>query len=143
MFYRLVGLKEKIELIKAGREGDDRLERLRDQRRELAAQQAPAPAPKPQFGNQSPPPDPHRPRLLEDFRPPPTLHRPGLAPAVPVIETTKYSTSNLPTRMPSTATPESKRKRDDEADSISKRQAVELEPMGPPIPKPSASECHQ
>jgi len=137
-FYRLVGLKEKIELLKAEMLGEDRLEKARDRRRELAAQLAPRPAPRSYFANQ-PAADPDRPRLLEDFRPPPTIHRPGLAPAIPVIETTRYSTANLPSRTPSagsSTTPENKRKRDEESDSASKRRALESETMGPP-PKPS------
>jgi chromosome transmission fidelity protein 4 len=138
-FYRLVGLKEKIEALKAEREGEDRLEIARDKRRELAALLAPRPAPRTYFVNQSAL-DPDRPRPLEDFRPPPVIHRPGLAPAIPVIETTRYSTANLPSRTPSASssiTPEGKRKRGEESDSATKRRALESESMGPPPPKPS------
>ena len=140
-FYRLVGLKEKIEALKAEREreGEDQLELARDKRRELAAPSAPRHAPRTYFVNQSAL-DSDRPRLLEDFRPPPVIHRPGLAPAVPVIETTRYSTANLPSRTPSASSstiPEGKRKRDGESDNATKRRALESESMGPPPPKPS------
>jgi chromosome transmission fidelity protein 4 len=138
-FYRLVGLKEKIELLRAERQGEDRLEKGRDKRRELAALMAPRPLPRTYVVNQ-PSSDSGRPRLLQDFRPPPAIHRPGLAPAVPAIETTRYSTANLPSRAPSTGsstTPEGKRKRDDESDNASKRLAIESEIMGPPAPKAS------
>jgi chromosome transmission fidelity protein 4 len=139
-FHRLMGLKEKIERLKEDRQGEDRLEKARDRRREMAAQLAPRPALRSYIVNQQTRPDPDRPRLLEDFRPPPAIHRPGLAPAIPVIETTRYSTANLPSRTPSASsstTPESKRKREEESDSASKRRALESESMGPPPPKAS------
>lgn len=130
-FYRLVGLREKIEAIKLEREGNDRLEGQRERRRELVAQQAPIPKPSRRGGNMSPPPDPNRPRPLEDFRPPPTMHRPGLAPAIPVLATTKYSAANLPPRGVSNAgsstPPEIKRKRDGDDEVSQKRPALETE----------------
>jgi chromosome transmission fidelity protein 4 len=138
-FYRLVGLKEKFELLKADRLGEGRPEKAREKRREMAAQLAPRPPSRSYFTNQ-PDPESDHPKLLEDFRPPPTIYRPGLAAAVHIIETTRYSTANLPSRTPSarsSTTPESKRKRDEESDSASKRRALESETMGPPPPKPS------
>ncbi|KAF7971209.1 hypothetical protein HWV62_21604 [Athelia sp. TMB] len=130
-FYRLVGLREKIEALKSEREDNDRLLGQRDRRRELAAQQAPIPKLTTRSGNMSPPPDPNRPKPLEDFRPPPTMHRPGLAPAVPVVATTKYSAANLPTRgVPasrSTTPPEIKRKRDEDVEVSQKRPALETD----------------
>lgn len=136
-FYRLVGLKEKIEAIKSEREGNNRLLVQRDRRRELVTQQAPMPKLRSNFGNISPPPDPNRPKPLEDFRPPPTLHRPGLAPAVPVMQTTKYSVANLPARTPlvsssgSSTPPEIKRKRHEEDIGSQKRPALESESSKP------------
>jgi chromosome transmission fidelity protein 4 len=142
-FYRLVGLKEKIEMRKEERLGEDPLEKARDRRKELAALLTPRPAPRTYFVNQPAHPNLDRPRLLEDFRPPPTIHRPGLAPAIPVIETTRYSTTNLPSRATSagsSTTLESKRKRDGEqSDSASKRRALESATVGPPPPKPKPS----
>lgn len=136
-FYRLVGLKEKIELIKADREGDDRLEIARDKRREWATAMKPIPAPKSHANYHYSAVDPERPKLLEDFRPPPAIYRPGLAPATPIIETTRFSTANLEARIASSGSmspPESKRKRDEESESASKRRALESESMGPPKP---------
>lgn len=139
-FYRLVGLKEKIELIKADREGeDDRLEVARDKRREWIADSNPVTAHKSYANHQQSNRDHERPKLLEDFRPPPTIYRPGLAPAIPIVEATRFSTANLAahaTLNGSASPPDSKRKRDEELESASKRRALESETMG--LPKPSA-----
>ena len=71
-FYHLIGLQEKIELLKAAREDVDRLEDARDRRRERKAQYAPVPAPRPPAVREQ------RATAFQDFRPPPEIHRPGL-----------------------------------------------------------------
>jgi chromosome transmission fidelity protein 4 len=137
-FYHLVGLREKIEILKADREQEDRLVIARDKRRQwakpdrpprsnLAAHNSPPPAPKP----------------LQDYSKPPAIPRPGLARVTPNIEHTQYSSAalaanakdNAPTSL--TTTPESKRKRGDEEDSVAddspKRRAFDAL-MAPPKP---------
>ena len=111
-FYKLSGLKEKISFLKANREQVDWREKSRNERREWAAQAKPIPAPGP--------------HPLEDFRPAPVINRPGLQPAVPVVEHSRYSATSIEARNAaggSLSPPDSKRKRDDE-----------LESMGPPKP---------
>ncbi|PIL34239.1 hypothetical protein GSI_03950 [Ganoderma sinense ZZ0214-1] len=79
-FYHLIGLQEKIELLKDDREDADRLEGLRDRRRQIQNDFAPVPAmrlPATNAGGSS------RPKPFQDFRPPPALHRPGLERATP------------------------------------------------------------
>lgn len=110
-FYKLPGLKEKISFLKADRERVDWREKSRDERREWAGHAEPIPPPR---------------HPLEDFRPAPTISRPGLQPAVPVVEHSKYSAANIEARTAaggSLTPPDSKRKRDDDLDS-----------MGPPKP---------
>lgn len=79
-FYHLIGLQEKIELLKDDREDADRLEGLRDRRRQTQTDFAPVPAMRlpaaPAAGGS-------RPKPFQDFRPPPALHRPGLERANP------------------------------------------------------------
>lgn len=118
-FYRLVGLKEKIEILKAERERVDRREQARGKRRDWASELEPVPAPSSGLNPLSMS-EPDRPHLLEDFRPPPAIHRPGLAPAIPVIETSRFSKANLSghdSASRSSTPPEIKRKRDDESDN--------------------------
>lgn len=91
MFFGLIGLEEKIQSLKS--ENGDRLEKQRQERRRRAAQLAPKPSSC--LKKQIIPPDPNNPRLLEDFRPPLAIYRPGLAPAIPFIQTSKYSRANL------------------------------------------------
>ena len=119
-FYKLSGLKEKILFLKADRERVDWREKSRDERREWAAQIEPIPAP--------------RPHPLEDFRPAPTINRPGLQPAVPVVEHSKYSAANIEARNAagdSLTPPDSKRKRDDDLESMGLPKPSEL--FSPPL----------
>ncbi len=94
-FYHLIGLQEKVALLKDDREDADRLEGHRDRRRQAQSDFAPVPAmrlPTANTGGAS------RPKPFQDFRPPPALHRPGLeratpaAPAAGSSQTTEDST---------------------------------------------------
>ena len=80
-FYHLIGLQEKMETLKDEREESDRLENLRDRRRQIAGDFAPVPALRlpadREQGSSS------KPKPFQDFRPPPALHRPGLERATP------------------------------------------------------------
>lgn len=74
-FYHLIGLQEKMEMLKADREDDDRLVGLRERRRERARESMPVPkARQPGYGRE----EPQRSKAFQDFRPPPAVHRPGL-----------------------------------------------------------------
>ncbi|KAF5390153.1 hypothetical protein D9757_002927 [Collybiopsis confluens] len=93
-FYHLAGFKEKVELLKRIREeSEDRFEAAREKRRrwnkiDSRPQRIPdvdtdvtrsGPAPKV--------------RSFQDFGPPPAIFRPGLSRAMPVIESTRYSSN--------------------------------------------------
>jgi chromosome transmission fidelity protein 4 len=94
-FYHLVGLKEKIALIKADREeSEDRLIIARNKRRRWLKPEPPL--------RQLAEPSTSSSRFdpLGDVRPPPVIERPGMARVtVPIIETTRYS-SLAPTPLP-------------------------------------------
>lgn len=79
-FYHLLGLQEKIELLRDEREdGDDRLERARDRRRDRERDFAAVLPPRMTAYTESS----SRPKAFQDFRPPPAIHRPGLERAGP------------------------------------------------------------
>ena len=82
-FYHLLGLQEKMEMLKDEREDADRLEGLRDRRRQVAADFAPVPALRLPGAGSS---DSAKPKPFSDFRPPPALHRPGLERATPAAD---------------------------------------------------------
>ena len=96
-FYRLVGLKEKIAMIKSEREEtEDRLTLARNKRRRWLRPEPPLR----QVAESSTSASRFDP--LGDVRPPPMIERPGMARVtVPVIETTRYS-SLAPTLVPNT-----------------------------------------
>lgn len=148
-FYHLVGLQEKIELLKADREEEeDRLVVARTKRRQWTR---PDPLPRrlPVVNDSA------RPKPLQDFAPPPAIYRPGLARAMPVVETTRFSAAANPNGFPQSSSstspppgdpptpPDGKRKRSEfddlspDADDSSKRRAIhELDVMAQP-PKTS------
>lgn len=146
--YRLAGLQEKIELLKADREeNEDRLIVARDKRRRWLKPDLP-----PRMIQTNDEASSSRPKYFQDFGPPPAIHRPGLAPAIPVVQTTRYSSmapplrtptalSRLPSEQPgSSNSPDGKRKRDaDEDDSFS---VDEPESSLPPPPKHSKDFLH-
>ncbi|TFK94640.1 hypothetical protein K466DRAFT_475981 [Polyporus arcularius HHB13444] len=81
-FYHLIGLKEKMEALKEEREDSDRLEGLRDRRRQIDSDFAPVPAMRlPTAGGHGQ--DYMKPKPFQDFGPPPPMHRPGLERAMP------------------------------------------------------------
>ncbi|KAG6856291.1 hypothetical protein H0H87_005774 [Tephrocybe sp. NHM501043] len=89
-FYHLVGLREKIGLLKADREeNEDRLVAARNKRRRWLKPDPPlreVQTTSNNFGGSS------RGDLLSDVRPPPAIDRPRLARVTaPVVETTRYS----------------------------------------------------
>lgn len=96
-FYRLVGLKEKIMMIKSEREeAEDRLILARNKRRRWLKPEPPLR----QLAESSTSASRFDP--LGDVRPPPAIERPGMARVtVPIIETTRYS-SLAPTPIPHT-----------------------------------------
>ena len=77
-FYHLIGLQEKIEALKEEREDADRLEGLRERRRQVQAEFAPVPALRLPTEHRAGDVGGSRPKPFQDFRPPPALHRPGL-----------------------------------------------------------------
>ncbi|KNZ76661.1 Minichromosome loss protein 1 [Termitomyces sp. J132] len=97
-FYHLVGLREKIAILKADREeNEDRLVAARDKRRRWLKPDPPLREllPTNDSGTNS------RTNLLGDVRPPPTIERPRLTRVTtPVVETTRYS-SVAPLLVPS------------------------------------------
>lgn len=120
-FYHLVGLQEKIRDIKDERHSEDRLETARDRRREWEEEQASPP--RRTYASSS---RHSRPDLLGGTGPPSTVYRPGLAPANPVVETSRFSNANVSSRPSQSHTstfeddspsPEGKRRRtqDDES----------------------------
>ncbi|KAG6885162.1 hypothetical protein C0993_005402 [Termitomyces sp. T159_Od127] len=87
-FYHLVGLREKIAILKADREeNEDRLVAARDKRRRWLKPDPPLREVQAALNNYSSKAD-----LLGDVRPPPVIERPRLARVTtPVVETTRYS----------------------------------------------------
>ncbi len=80
-FYHLLGLQEKMEMLKDERAENDRLEDLRDRRHQIASDFAPVPAMRlPLAGHAT---TNAKPKPFSDFQPPPALHRPGLERATP------------------------------------------------------------
>lgn len=143
-FYHLIGLQEKMHMLKDDREDDDRLIVAREKRRERAGDFAAIPAPRPFFV------EPSKPKAFQDFRPPPAIHRPGLERATPAADSFRASGTSKgrkdesslfePDEFQSSAadfgtdysyepTPEGKRKRSEEplviSDSNGKRRAME------------------
>ncbi|KAJ7072346.1 hypothetical protein C8F01DRAFT_1205930 [Mycena amicta] len=89
-FYRFDGLEEKIQSLKSIREAEeDRLVLAREKRRQWTR---PDPLPRPLSGNDYMGSAPARP--FQHFDPPPAISRPGLAPAIPVKETTRFPASS-------------------------------------------------
>ncbi|KAJ6586903.1 hypothetical protein DFH09DRAFT_910436 [Mycena vulgaris] len=117
-FYHFNGLTERIQTLKQIREeGEDRLILARDKRKQWTR---PDPLPRPL----STPTDSisSRPKPFQDFGPPPVVSRPGLAPAIPIKETTRYTANtsidlaSKPTEFSPSSPPENKRKRDEVED---------------------------
>ena len=120
-FYHLVGLREKIAIIKADRkETEDRLILARNKRRRwLKAEPPLRQLVEPTIATSRFDP-------LGDSRPPPTIERPGMARVtVPVIEKTRYS-SVVPTQTPEQPTWD-QLTADSPPSTDSKRKRVELE----------------
>ena len=88
-FYHLIGLQEKMGMLKEDREDENRLIVARDKRRERASDFAAVPAPRASVV------EPSRPKAFQDFRPPPAIHRPGLERATAVIEPFNGSSSTV------------------------------------------------
>ncbi|KAJ7045494.1 hypothetical protein C8F04DRAFT_1064981 [Mycena alexandri] len=130
-FYRLPGLTEAVGTLKRIREEtEDRLILARDKRKQWTT-----PDPLPRLLSTATDSGSSRPKPFQDFGPPPAVSRPGLAPAVPVKETTRY-TANASIELPPTpaefssnSPPENKRKRDEVEDIPSSLDFV------PPPPK--------
>lgn len=81
-FYHLIGLKEKMEALKEEREDSDRLEGLRERRRQIDGDFAPIPAMRlPTSGGYGESYAKQKP--FQDFGPPPPMHRPGLERVTP------------------------------------------------------------
>ncbi|KDQ57598.1 hypothetical protein JAAARDRAFT_193900 [Jaapia argillacea MUCL 33604] len=77
-FYHLIGLQEKMEVLKANRDGEDRLTESRDKRKQWTRDsepRLPPRLPQTELTSSSKP--------FQDFRPPPPISRPGLARAKP------------------------------------------------------------
>ncbi|KAJ7497276.1 hypothetical protein FB451DRAFT_1018101 [Mycena latifolia] len=117
-FYHFNGLTERIQTLKKIREeGEDRLILAREKRKQWTR---PDPLPRPLSAATDS--ITSRPKPFQDFGPPPAVLRPGLAPAIPVKETTRYTAntsidfSSTPTDVPSGSPPENKRKRDEVED---------------------------
>ena len=144
-FYRLVGLQEKMQVLK-----DDRLARGRPQRRDWTRDYDPVLPPR------LPPADIPRgeSRAFQDFGPPMPVHRPGLARATPSLppppkdDVFAWNDDYAVTSASSDPGGESKRKRADDDDGVGyggaaqpesiKRRAVEDdEYVAPPPQKPS------
>lgn len=134
-FYHLIGLQEKMEMLKEDREDDDRLVGLREKRRERAQESMPVPkARQPGYGRE----EPQRSKAFQDFRPPPAVHRPGLerAQATPRPSKTRVAEEELQANgylgeedYLGERTPEGKRKRSEEpvlgGGANGKRRAVD------------------
>jgi chromosome transmission fidelity protein 4 len=146
-FYHLVGLQEKMEILKTNREEEeDRLEVARNKRLQWIT-----PDPLPRHLPSSVSSSSKRADPLQDFGPPRPVYRPGLARAIPVAASSSSSSNSHANGVHPNPeephidpiTPESKRKRsvDDEMDGedeLSKRRALD-EPMAASSTKPSAS----
>lgn len=92
-FYHLIGLQEKMHLLKEDREDEDRLVVARDRRRERVSEFTAIPAPRAPLVESS------KKKAFQDFKPPPTIHRPGLERATPAVDPFKVpgpSKSRLP-----------------------------------------------
>ncbi|KAF7361915.1 Chromosome segregation protein [Mycena venus] len=115
-FYRFAGLKEKFQTLKEIREeAEDRLVLAREKRKQWTRQD-PLPRLLSAVATDS---NASRPKPFQDFGPPPSMPRPGLAPAIPVKETTRYTANasidlrSTPVESSSRSPPENKRKRDE------------------------------
>ena len=122
-FYHLVGLKEKVAIIKADREEtEDRLLLARNKRRRWLRAEPPLrqlAAPTIAASRFDP---------LGDNRPPPTIDRPGMARVtVPVIETTRYSSVVPSTQTPEQPTWDDSLTADSPPSNDSKRKRIDLE----------------
>ncbi|RPD78202.1 hypothetical protein L226DRAFT_551036 [Lentinus tigrinus ALCF2SS1-7] len=92
-FYHLIGLKEKMEALKEEREGLDRLEGLRDRRRQIDSDFAPISAMRlPTSGGSGQ--SYVKPKPFQDFGPPPPMHRPGLERATPAPDVRNVPSSS-------------------------------------------------
>jgi chromosome transmission fidelity protein 4 len=136
-FYHLSGLREKIEILKADREEEDRLAIARDRRRQWTKPDRP-PRILPSSRDERPSSKP-----LQDFSEPPAINRPGLAKVTPHVERTRYSNdqqseNNADSKLAPFTTPEGKRKRveTDEPSLIEspKRRVVSDVSLAPPKP---------
>lgn len=76
-FYHLIGLQEKMQMLRDDATDNDRLEDAREKRRDRAGAFEPVPAPR------QPAAQPARPKAFQDFGPPPTIPRPGLERVAP------------------------------------------------------------
>lgn len=76
-FYHLIGLQEKMQMLRDDATDNDRLEDAREKRRDRAGAFEPFPAPR------QPAAQPARPKAFQDFGPPPTIPRPGLERVTP------------------------------------------------------------
>jgi chromosome transmission fidelity protein 4 len=137
-FYHLVGVREKIEILKTRREEEeDRLVLAMKKRKQWLAAD-PLPRHFPNASSSSLRADP-----LQYFTPPPAIYRPGLARATPNVETTSFSGENFSevsqssstlagstTTMVESTSPDGKRKRtaddgwNNDAEDHTKRRAV-------------------
>ncbi|KAJ7188294.1 hypothetical protein C8R46DRAFT_934135 [Mycena filopes] len=129
-FYHLPPLSEAVLTLKRIREeSEDRLVLARDKRKQWTA-----PDPLPRLLSTTTNSGSSRAKPFQDFGPPPAVSRPGLAPAIPVKETTRY-TANTSIEMPptpaefSSGSPPEKRKRDEVEDMSSSMDFT------PPPPK--------
>ncbi|KAH8083763.1 hypothetical protein BXZ70DRAFT_1073548 [Cristinia sonorae] len=96
-FYHLLGLREKIEALRDDREdGDDRLEKAREKRRDRERDFVPVAPPRQLAFTESS--SSSMPKPFSDFRPPPMIHRPGLERAGP----SGTNASTIPTAAKST-----------------------------------------
>jgi chromosome transmission fidelity protein 4 len=135
-FYKLRGLEDRMNQLKASRADDDRLYMARERRREWAGDVAPIPAPHaPTYIGLNA----NGPRPFEDFNPPPAVPRPGLTRAVPTTQSSAATPSSSSFVKPTYSWDETsddvepKRKRtpeDDAPASDPKRRAVQ--PNGAP-----------
>ena len=139
-FYHLVGLKEKVAIIKADREEtEDRLILARNTRRRWLKAEPPLrqlAAPTISTSRFDP---------LGDSRPPPTIERPGMARVtVPVIEKTRYSSVIPSIETPERPTWDDSLTADSPPSTDSKRKRVDLESLPssdmPMMPPPKISE---
>ena len=138
-FYHLVGLQEKIGLLRDAREAHDRLEEMRGVRHARATGFAAVPRARTLVVEREQP----RARAFQDFRPPPAIRRPGLerAAATPAPDagpsrarTARHNGDDFQTNAADDddddygmASPDGKRKRSEEppAGSTAKRRATD------------------